>query len=534
MDIVVNRNLRSMWDDLVDKSASQTFLDFEGLDGEARRYTYEAFNTLIDRTANLLLDLGVRKGDTVAIHLSNSPEMLMFLFGVAKIGAVGVPLHPRSSMGECSYAIQRTEAKVVVCQPDTADVYGDGGDRVHVRHVVLARSAEPLPGTLCFEVERDARPARLSHHASVLSSDDVAEILFTSGTTARPKGVVITHANMIFAGIFVDWQANLTSCDRVLTTMPASHVNFQMNALMPVVAAGATLVMIERYSASRFWRQAIDHGATVAQSQAMMVRTMLLTEEQPWERNSCVREVLYYLPISDEEKHRFERRYATRILNSYGTTETLVGSITDPPHGDRRWPSIGRPGLGYEARIADDKEREVACRAVGEIQIRGVVGRTLMRGYFDDPEATTAAFTSDDWIHTGDLGYMDEDGWFYFVERRSALIKRAGENIAPAEVEAALEEHPDILEAGVIGVPDPIRDQAVKAFVVLRKGATLTVEQVEDHVRSRLAPFKVPTIVEFVPSLPLTRSDKVARVSLGSSEVSVALGSRHDGKEGMA
>ena len=157
-----------------------------------------------------------------------------------------------------------------------------------------------------------------------------------------------------------------------------------------------------------------------------------------------------------------------------------------------------------------------------------------MRGYFDDPEATTAAFTSDDWIHTGDLGYMDEDGWFYFVERRSALIKRAGENIAPAEVEAALEEHPDILEAGVIGVPDPIRDQAVKAFVVLRKGATLTVEQVEDHVRSRLAPFKVPTIVEFVPSLPLTRSDKVARVSLGSSEVSVALGSRHDGKEGMA
>ncbi|WP_223145109.1 AMP-binding protein [Actinotalea subterranea] len=541
MDIVGSRTLRDLWDDLARDAGERTFLVFEDASGAVVEHTYAQFEVLVARTANLFTSLGVGRGDAVAVHLRNCPELLMCMFGLAEIGAVLVPLHPRSTREECADIAARVEARVVVCEPDGLAVWGvpaapvvpaavpgavpDGapsgavadGPRVVVQHVLVARSATPhgpVHGVTRFEEARDAQPDRLAVDAA-LSSDDPAGIVFTSGTTARPKGVVLTHANLIFSGHFVDWQASLTSADRLLTTMPACHVNFQLNALMPVLTAGATLVMVERYSASQFWRQVCRHDATVVQSIAMMVRTMLLQPAAPWERENRVREVLYYLPITDEEKARFEERFATRILNSYGTSETLVGVLTDPPHGERRWPSIGRVGLGYEARVADEQGREVGPGVVGEIQVRGVLGRTLMQGYHKDPAATAAAVDADGWLHTGDLGWVDDDGWFYFVERRTLLIKRSGESVSPAEVEAALSRHPGVCECAVIGVPDPIHDEAVKAFVVPAPGVVLTERDVQEHCRALLAEFKVPTVVEIVPSLPHTRSFKVAKASLG-------------------
>jgi crotonobetaine/carnitine-CoA ligase len=516
MDVVGNRTLGSVWDELVERAGGRTFLTFEAANGGRQEYTYASFAALIDQTANLLLDMGVEKGDAVVTQLSNCPELLMAFFAAGRIGAVIVPLHARSTVQECGSAVERTAARVVLCDGDSASAYGAGAESgagcVHVPHVLVARSYEPemFPRAMDFAAERDARPTTLVSRPPV-DSDDIAAVLFTSGTTALPKGVVLTHANLVFSGLFVDWEADITSRDRLLTTMPACHVNFLLSGMMPVLMAEAQLVMIEKYSASLFWRQAVDYRATVVQSVAMILRTMLATPEHGWERQSCVREVLYYLPVTDQEKQRFEERYATRILNSYGTSETLVGAITDPPHGERRWPSIGRPGLGYEARIMGEQGEESCPGAVGEIQIRGVRGRSLMKEYFDDQAATSAAFADEGWIRTGDLGYADADGWFYFVDRRSSLIKRAGENVSPAEVESVLAGHPDIEAAAVIGVPDPVRDQAVKAFVVLRSAAALTVEQVQEYASQRLAYFKVPTIVEFVDSLPQTDTYKVAK-----------------------
>lgn len=524
MDIVGSRTLRDLWRDLGEQHGGRTFLVFEGSAGDVAGFTYAQFRTLVTRTANLFLGLGVGKGDAVAVHLRNCPELLMCMFGLTEIGAVMVPLHPRSTREECADIVARVHAQVVVCEPDGLGSYAveTGGEALpaNVTHqgsatprVVLARSEELVPGTIAFETARDAQPAYL-RDVVPLTSDDVAGIVFTSGTTARPKGVVLTHANLLFSGVFVDWQASLTEQDRLLTTMPACHVNFQLNALMPVLTAAATLVMVERYSASTFWKQVCQYEATVVQSIAMMVRTQLLQPEADWERENSVREVLYYLPITDEEKARFEERFGARILNSYGTSETLVGVLTDPPRGERRWPSVGRVGLGYEARVVDDDGREVPSGTVGEIQVRGVPGRTLMKEYFQDPAATAAAIDADGWLHTGDLGYVDAEGWFFFVERRTHLIKRAGESVSPAEVEAVLVRHPGVGEAAVIGVPDPIHDEAVKAFVVPAPGVTLTEQDVQDHCRARLMPFKVPTVVEIVTSLPHTRSFKVEKSRL--------------------
>ena len=184
--------------------------------------------------------------------------------------------------------------------------------------------------------------------------------------------------------------------------------------------------------------------------------------------------------------------------------------LTDLPFGERRWPSVGKPGLGYEVEIREEG-RTLPAGEVGEIAVRGERGVALMKGYYADAEATARAVDADGWYLTGDKGYRDEDGWFYFVDRKSNMIKRAGENISASEVEDVLAGHPAVAEAAVIGVPDPVRDQAVKAFVMLERGMEATVEELAEHCACRLADYKVPTIVEIVEDLPRTSVGKVAK-----------------------
>lgn len=506
MDIVGNRTVRDLWEELARTSADRTFLVFEDRDGRVEEWTYGQFAVRVVRAANLFRSWGVVPGEHVGVHLGNSPEMLECLFGLALVGGVSVPLHPRSTAAECDDILRRVGARVVVTEPD---VMPEGGYSCAPR-VLLARTQRDVAGTTPYDVARDAQPDVLLTRVP-LDSEDPVGIVFTSGSTAQPKGVVLTHANLLFSGLFVDWQATMSAQDRLLTTMPACHVNFQLNALMPVLTAGATLVAVERFSAQRFWSQVRRHRATVVQSIAMMLRTTMLQPVDPAERDHQVREILYYLPVTDAEKTAYEQRFGVRLLNSYGTSETLVGVLTDPPVGERRWPSVGRVGLGYEARVVDAAGHEVPVGTVGEIQVRGVPGRTLMKGYFRDPAATAAAITPEGWFRTGDLGRVDADGWYWFVDRRTHFVKRAGENVSPAEVEAVLTQHPAIAEAAVVGVPDPVHDEAVKAFVVPARGQVLTVAQVREHCAARLADFKVPTLVEVVDDLPRTGTFKVAK-----------------------
>lgn len=375
---------------------------------------------------------------------------------------------------------------------------------------MLARSEKQIPGTINFWDSKEKQPKELNE-LRPLSSDDVVEILFTSGTTSKPKGVVITHCNMLYAGIFTAWQLSMRHEDRFLTIMPAFHVDFQLDAFMPILTVGGTMIVVEKYSARRFWKQVCDYKATITECIPMMARTLMLQPQQEWEKDHSVREVYFYLALTKKEKNAFEERFNVRLLNSYGLTESLVGVIGAPPNGERNWPSIGKPGLSYEAKIIDEEGNELPPNMIGEIYIKGIPGRTLMKEYYHDPEATAKALKPGGWLYTGDKGYVDESGWFYFVDRKVNMIKRAGENISTTEIENILMCHPKIEEAAVIGVPDPIRDQAVKAFIIFKDGEELSMEEILDYCKGRLATFKVPSFIETRTSFPRTCTYKIQK-----------------------
>ena len=525
--IVGNENLRSLWEKLSVARGENLFLAFESCDGSKRSYSYAQFNKLIDRTANALLGFGVRKGSNVAVQLYNCPEYISVVFALAKIGAVSVPLNMQHTLAECAYVLDACDIDTVIAEPDCQYYYldgpavdggavqcGQGSDEVRysLPHVLICHSQgnDLYPGAVDFDSLVAKSDEILTYRPDLDALDD-AMIIFTSGTTSAPKGCELTHGNMIFGGIFGDWQCGLTSEDRLLTTMPAFHSNFQTAALMPVLTAGASLIYIEKYSARRFWKQVRAYKAPAIQLVAMMARTMMLQPQDSAERDHSVHSVQYYLAISDEEKAAFEERFALRLQNCYGLTESICWVLTDLAYGPCNWPSIGRVGLGYEVKIADESGREVEPGTPGEIMIRGIKGISLMKGYYRKPEITDATIEPDGWMHTGDTGYMDESGWFYFVDRKSNMIKRAGENISSTEVEDVLMRFPGIKEAAVIGVPDPIRDQAVKAFIVFDAGVESTVDEIIAFCRRNLAEFKVPTQMEIVDELPHTSVGKIAK-----------------------
>lgn len=532
-DIVGNETLRDLWQSVVERKGRRHFLTFQNRVGDVFEYTYAAFDEDVNRIANVFLDLGIEKGDHVALHLHSSPEFLMCLFGLAKIGAVAVPINEQYLADEAEYILENSDAICVVVEPLFYETYQELLARGHYfpKGVVVARAGTESPksnidfssiytplgtveegqqGIYDFWMMRCEQSAILRDSCE-LASDDPVQIIYTSGTTSRPKGVVLTHANMVFSGLYGDWEVSLRGSDRVLTSMPACHSNFQLAALMPVITAGASLIIVEKYSATRFMKQIRHYKATVIQCVAMMLRTLLLQPVDPEEKNHCVREVLYFIPITDAEKEEFEQRFNMKIMNTYGSTESIGWAITDPPVGARNWPSVGRAGLGYKARICDMNDNELPPGEVGEIQIKGERGRSVMLEYYNNPEATENTFSADGWLKTGDQGYQDDNGWFYFVDRKVNMVKRSGENISTTELEEILEQHPAIAESAVIGVPDPIRDQAIKAFVRFAPGESMTLAEVEQYCKDHMASFKVPTFYEVVEDFPRTCSMKIEK-----------------------
>lgn len=508
IDTAGERTLPDLLRERARRYAGKPFLICEDASGTVTSHTYAEFLERVTATARGFAALGVEKGDAVVVHLPNCPDFVISWLALAWLGAVMVPGNTASTAAELAYVMDRSEAVAVITSPPLLGIVRAARDSArHVRHLLLARTGQQLPGTILLtSLMRTGGAAP----TPVVASEDVAEIIFTSGTTSRPKGVLLTHANALRSGIRASCSFGLQETDRTLTVLPAFHVNAQSFTILAALTTGATCILIEQYSASRFWSQVRAHHASAVTLTATLVRTLLAQPPSSSDREHGLRRNFFALNVTDQEKRAFERRFGLELLNGYGLSEAMTLVSVAPLHGDRRWPSIGLPAFDRLIRIVDETGGEVPPREVGEITVWGTPGRTLMKGYHRDPEAT-AAVLKDGWLHTGDNGWVDEQGYLYFFDRKKDVIKRAGENISASEVESALMDHPLVAEAAVIGIPDPVRDEAVKAYVVAVPGAEVSVEELLSHCGARLASFKLPAELELRPSLPKTSVGKIEK-----------------------
>ena len=516
MNVVGRRNLRTALEDKVQAHPDKTFLIFEDPEERPHVYTYGQFDQIVNRTANGLLRLDVARGDRVNLHLTNCPEFLFFWFAIGKIGAVMVSTNPLSPPEELAYPVDHSESVISVTQPDLLPaVHGIRESCPSLRDVVLTGSDEAPAGVIPFSELVDGQPAELASFP--LNPSDEAAILYTSGTTSRPKGVLVTHANYVYLSEVVSNNMRLGPDDRHLVTLPLFHGNAQYYSIMTSIKAGASVALMPRFSASRFMKQAIRHECTVTSLFAAPMRMILAQPRDPADRNNRLRLVIFAQSITEAQLDEWGDRFGPHLLQIYGMTETMGQPLANPLDYTRDNMSIGLPTLGYDCRVVDDYGNDVPAGVPGQLLVRGRPGWSIMKGYLKDPDATADAIR-DGWLWTGDIVEVNDQGYFRFVDRAKDMVKRAGENVAAQEVEAVINQHPVVAESAVIGVPDPMRDEAIKAFVILKDAQAATEEEIIAFCATRVSKFRVPELVEFLEDFPRTSVGKIQKHILRQRE----------------
>jgi crotonobetaine/carnitine-CoA ligase len=506
LDYLGDRSIYDLFEERAGTYRDRTFLVFENSAGQVTEFTYGNFFELVERCAQGLNLAGVGQGDFVLAHLSNCPEFLMTFFAIAKLGAAMVPSNVANTSPEIQHLVNVSRPVLAVTEQRYLSTVVEGASASpRPVTIVVARGGTPGPGTFgdLLAVTGDSPRPRVS-------SDDLAELIFTSGTASKPKAVMLTQANCLQAGLHAVNCLWLDEGERCLTALPLFHVNAQALSLFAALTVGGTLILLEEFRASKFWAQVRRHQATQTCVVAMQLRTVLAQPADAGDRDHRVRRLFYAINVSDAEKESFEERFNVTLINGYGCSETMTLLACSPVLGSRRWPSVGRPAVGRRILLITEDGREAAVGEVGEVVVEGTPGRDIMLGYYGDLAETQKALR-DGRFYTGDNAYADQAGFLFFVDRKKNMIKRAGENISAAEVEAVIVEHPAVLEVCVLGVPDDIRDEAVVAVVVAEKSSGLTSDEVVDYCASRLSKFKVPSVVLFVDELPKTSIGKIQR-----------------------
>lgn len=521
MDIVGNITLRDLLNEKVSMHREKAFLLFEDKVERKFELTYGEFAIKVNRLSQVFLKFGIKKGTHVTLHLPNNLEFMISWFALANIGAIMVPTNILSTSGEMEYVLNHSESVLLV----TEEIYLEKFNRIrnqlpYLQRILLAR----YEGEEYKEQDLSRLMAAATDEAPSIpiDSEDVAAMLYTSGTTSKPKGVQITHANYIFTGEVMSKSIRLSPEDRQFLVLPLFHGNAQYYSTMSALVVGASIALTEKFSASRYFKQAKRLGVTVGSLFAAPIRMILAQDYNPADKEHSIRVIWFAQMISEQQLKQFEEKYDVSLLQMYGMTETVGVPLMNPIDGVRKNLSIGKPTIGYEVKVVDEVGDEVPTGQAGQIIVKGVPGRTLMKSYFKNPKAT-AETLQNSWLHTGDNARIGEDGYFYFVDRIKDMIKRSGENVAANEVEGVLADHPSVYEAAVIGIPDEMRDEAIKAYVILHDGQQVSEEELLVYCREHLAKFKVPDSIEFTNEFPRTSVGKIQKHILRSEKVSSQL-----------
>ncbi|MGH8983238.1 MAG: AMP-binding protein [Acidimicrobiia bacterium] len=464
--------------------------------------TYAQAQARIDRAASGLRAASVGRHDRVLVTAKNTPEYLLSWLAIMEVGAVQVPVNPKSTETELAGFVRQVAPALVVTDPELAPVVdaaiADTGSSVGRAGV----------GEL-FEAAPDGRgPADLD-------PSDVCVMIPTSGTTGRSKLVMQTQLAYVMAGEGFPYWLQLTSDDRLMTSLPLFHINAPAYSVLGSVAARASVVLLPGFSGSTFLDSARRYGATEFNAIGAMLEILMRQPERADDADNPLRRA-YTGPSPDRERQlEIEARFGLDILCGYALSETPYGLVWS--HGTRPYGSLGasrqHPELGHvnDARVVS-VGRLAGAGEVGELELRNPA---IMRGYYEMPEETSAVLV-DGWLRTGDLVRDDGDGNFTFVGRKKEVIRRRGENLSPAEVEAALERHPDVAEAAVIAVPSELSEEDVKAFVTAAPGRSADAAELHRFAAEHLAKFKVPRYFEVVDELPHTPTGRLAKHELQS------------------
>ena len=521
-------SLGEFLDAAVAKSPDKVFVEISG-----QSLTYLELQRLAMRTGALFQGLGVGKGDRVCLFLPNCPEYLYCWFGLSALGAIGVPINTAYKRDETAFILNDADATAIVAHETLMEVAQEAATLAPgVRHKLLVKttpssppsgessdSAPPLSrgeykggsGWTSFSEILDDSGAIVS--CPPVSPEDVSLLVYTSGSTGNPKGVMVTHQMYVAAGQgFAHW-TQASSEDRFFTCLPYYHANIQYYSTMGTLAAGATLVVVDRFSASRFWDQVREAGATIVNFIGMMMPVLAKQPESPADSQNPVR-LFYGSPsLPTEFLQTFQERFGTDIIIGFGMTETCYGTIETIGHS-RRSGSSGTarehpdPRFFNEIRICHSETGQpVGPEIVGEITIKNPA---VMPGYWRNDEQTAQSLRHG-WLFTGDLGWLDEDGYLYFVDRKKDIIRRRGENISSQEVENVIKRHPGLLDCAVLAVPSDLGEDEVKAYVVPRSGVTVKPDEVVYWCAEHLAYFKVPRYIEIREDLPRTPSLRVRK-----------------------
>ncbi|MGE5088572.1 MAG: AMP-binding protein [Candidatus Levyibacteriota bacterium] len=472
-----------------------------------RELTFGGLRESSRRLAAFLAARGIAPGERVATFMGNGLQTARLFVGVMYAGRVVTPLNLLAQASQLDYVLAHSDARLVFVAPVERE-------RLSAAAARAGRPIEIVAVDPDGDEFIDHAPCGDDALAPCRAGDD-ALMMYTSGTTGVPKGVVLTQGNVTAGGRFVSQAHELGERDRVLAVLPLYHINAQIVTAVAPLVHGGSLVMPRRFSASDFWSLACGHGCTWINVVPTII-SYLLAGADPRAAGLDLSRIRFCrsasAPLPPELHRAFEERFGIGIIETMGLTETAAPVFTNPLDPAKR--KIGSPGqaFGNEAKVVDPASgRDLPDGEAGEIMIRGA---NVMKEYYKSPEATSKALEPDGWLHTGDLGLRDRDGFYFITGRLKELIIKGGENIAPREIDEALYRHPAVLEAAAVGIPDPHYGQEILAAVVVKPGMSVSEDELRAFCETELGRYKMPRVIRFMRELPKGPSGKVQRLKL--------------------
>ena len=469
--------------------------------------SFREVNETISTIGQKLIETGIERGSSIAIAAPNSPASCLMFMAIVSSGFVAVPLNLVAGSTILAYTIEHSEAKFIFVADDCRDLIASAVAQQN--NSVKLVKLDPVRGPDLAALPLEVNDLKLEDIKS--KANDIALLMYTSGTTGKPKGVMLSHANLLAAGRFISTGHEIDGNDSGLCVLPIYHINGMCVTVMGTIVSASTLVIPHKFSVNSFWKIIAKFKCSWFSAVPTQFSYILNYEETPEDISSLRFARSASAPLSPDIHKKFEKRFNIPIIETMGLTETGSQITTNPmPPGERK---IGSPGKAYgnQIMIGDDQYKALPAGETGEILVKG---DNVMQGYFKQPEETHKTILGNGWLRTGDLGYLDNDGYVFVSGRIKELIIKGGENIAPREIDEALLTHPGILEAAAFAVPCKDYGERVEACVCLKEKVSVELAELISHCESQIGKFKSPDNIHIVADLPKGPSGKVQRLKL--------------------